>query len=144
MAKRILVPLDDGSNCATILPLVADLARGGATVRLVHVAPTPDNLVDSDGRIIAYAGQEMQRLETEWRDSLVADESVLDGVSLEHVVRFGDPVGEILAEADEFSADLIVVTTSCRSAVTRRLLGSIAEHVVRRATPAVLLLRPAL
>lgn len=64
MAKRILVPLDQSPVAESVVPLVADLARGsGATVRLLHVAPVPGNLVSKEGRIVAYADQEMQRIE---------------------------------------------------------------------------------
>jgi len=59
MAKRILVPLDGTEETEAGLDLIADAARGGgATVRLLHVAPTPDNIYDLDGHVIAYADQE--------------------------------------------------------------------------------------
>lgn len=145
MAKRILVPLDHATEYEAIIPLVADAARGsGATVRLLHVAPDPVNILDSAGRVLAYTDQEMSRLEHEWLDSLQAVEPVLGGVAVERVVRYGDPTEEILAEAEAFDADLIVVTTTRRNCVKRALLGSVAEQVLKRARSAVLLLRPAL
>jgi nucleotide-binding universal stress UspA family protein len=61
---------------------------------------------------------------------------------VDHVVRFGDPVPEILTEAEAFGADTIVVTTSTRSSVKRALLGSVAEAMLRRARIGVLLYRP--
>ena len=144
MAKRILVPLDRETEHEAILPIVADIARaGGATVRLVHVGATPDNIVNDDGLTVVYAGQEMQRIETEWRDGLLPAEVVLASIAVEHVVRFGQPVDEILAEAAKFHADLIVVTTTRRSVVRCGLLGSVADQLVRRAGPSVLVLRPA-
>jgi nucleotide-binding universal stress UspA family protein len=143
MSKRILVPLDRQTEHEAILPLVAELARaGGATIRLLHVAAIPDNIVNDDGFLVAYADQEMQRLETEWRDGLLHAEVPLAALPVEHIVRFGDPVDEILMEAKEFDADLIVVTTTRRSVVRCGLLGSVADQLVRRARPSVLLLRP--
>jgi len=144
MAKRILVPLDRETEHEAILPLVADIARGGgATVRMLHVAPMPDAVVNEEGLVIAYVDQEMQRLEGEWRDGLLPAEGALPPLAIEHTVRFGEPVEQILAEADEFDADLIVVTTTRRSAVRCALLGSVADQLVRRAKASVLLLRPA-
>jgi universal stress protein A len=58
-------------------------------------------------------------------------------------VRFGDPVKEILLEAEEYAADLIVVATSARCAIMRTLVGSVAEAVLRRADVPVLLHRAA-
>jgi len=145
MAKRILVPLDHGTEYEVILPVVADLARGsGATVRLLHVAPPPDNVVSSEGRVVAYAHQETSRLQNAWLASLQVSEALLVGLTVERTVRFGTPVEEILNEVEAFEADLVIVTTTCRSSVKRGLLGSVAEQVMRRAKPPVLLLRPAL
>src|SRR5262245_24011662 len=143
MAKRILVPLDRATDHEAMLPFVADTARGGgATVRLLHVAPVPDMVVNDEGLVIAYTDQETRRLETEWLETVRSLEPLLSGVPVEPVIRFGEPVEEILTEADEFDADLIVVTTTCRSAVKRTLLGSVAEQVVRRARSSVALIRP--
>jgi nucleotide-binding universal stress UspA family protein len=143
MAKRILVPLDQSTLAETVLPLVDDLARGeGAVVRLLYVAPAPQTRVGEDGLVVAYADQEMQRLEAEGRDYLTKAEVQLGGVPVECVVRFGDPLAEILSEAAAFEADLITVTTAGRSGLSRAIMGSVAEQVMRKAEVPVLLLRP--
>ena len=141
MTKRILVPLDQSPLAESVLSLVADVARGaGATVRLLHVTPVPGN-VEVDGRVVAYADQEMARLEAEGKDYLQSMEVRLAGVPVECVVRFGTDVREILLEAEAFGADLIAVTTAGRSGVGRVVLGSVAEQVFRKATQPVLLYR---
>lgn len=141
MAKRILVPLDQTVQAEQVVDLVADMARGGgATVRLVHVAPVPDNVV-SDGRVVAYADQETARLEGEGLDYLRAVEVRMNGFPVDSVVRFGDPTKEILTEAGAFGADLIVMCTKAASGISRVMLGSVAEQVLRKAGPAVMLLR---
>lgn len=143
MAKRILVPLDRSSLAESVIPLVTDLARGGdASVRLLHVAPTPTGRVDWEGRVVAYADQEMSRLHAESMDYLQTVELHLQGVPMESAVRFGDPLREILAEADEFGADLIAVTTAGRSGLRRAVLGSVAEQVFRKARVPVVLYSP--
>jgi nucleotide-binding universal stress UspA family protein len=143
MAKRILVPLDQSELAEAAVPLVADAARGGqATVRLLHVAPVPGNRLDEQDRVIAYADQEMERLRSEGLDYLHAVEAHFGEAPVECVVRFGDPVPEILAEAEAFGADLIAVSTAGRSGVTRALFGSVAEQILRKAGPAVMLMRP--
>ena len=144
MAKRILVPLDRSVAAETIVSLIGDLALGShAVVRLLYVAPRPDNQVDSAGRVIAYADQEMASLQSEALDYLRAMEFAFGDLPVDSAVRFGDPVREILREADDFCADLIAVTTARRSCVTRALLGSVAEAVFRRAQVPVLLYGPA-
>jgi nucleotide-binding universal stress UspA family protein len=140
MAKRILVPLDQSPTAEAIVPLVADAARGaGATVRLLHVAPVPGALVAKDGRLVAYADQEMARLEAEGLDYLRAVEARLGGVPAQCVVRYGDPAEEILREAEAFGADLIAVSTAGRGGLRRVAFGSVAEAVFRKAAVAVVL-----
>jgi nucleotide-binding universal stress UspA family protein len=142
MAKRILVPLDRSDVAEAIVPLVVDLARGaGATVRLLHVAPVPENLVSKEGRLIAYADQEMERLEVEGLDHLKEVAARL-GLPAECVVRFGDDVDEILLEAEAYGADLVAVTTAGKSGLKRLVMGSVAEQVFRRSRAPVLLYHP--
>jgi nucleotide-binding universal stress UspA family protein len=144
MPKRILVPLDETTEHEAILPLVADIARaGGATVRLLHVWAPPDNVVTEDGQVISYMDQEVARLRVQWLDYLRTIELLLPDVALEREVRFGKPLPEILAEAEEFGADLIAVTTSSRKTLKDRLLGSVAADLMKRAKVPVLLLRQA-
>ena len=143
MSKRILLPLDQSLIAEAVVSLVADAARGGgAAVRLLHVAPIPQALVNKEGRVVAFVDQEFERVETEGLDYLRTIEVKLDGVPVECVVRFGDPVEEILREADAFGADLIAVTTSGRSGISRVALGSVAEQVFRKAPVAVVLFHP--
>lgn len=141
MAKRILVPLSQIDPADSFVTALGDLARGaGATVRLLQVAETATNVVEADGRVVAYADQETQRLETEARDYLETIALTLDAVPVELAVRFGDPAHEILAEAADFGADLIALGVGSRR---RRflMLGGVADQVFRRAKTPVVLFR---
>jgi nucleotide-binding universal stress UspA family protein len=141
--KRIVIPLDGSPVAESVLPVAADLARaGGASVRFLRVMPLPSNCEDVHGRVIAYADQEMERLEGEALDYLRAIETRFGGLPVESHVRFGDPLEEIMKEADAFDADLIAVTTAGRSGLGRAVLGSVAERVFRKAGTPVLLYRP--
>ena len=143
MAKRVLIPLDGSTIAESAMPLIADLARGaGAAVRLLHVAPFPDNLYGADGHLVAYADQEAARVEAEQLDYLSSVEVAFAGALVERVVRFGHPVHEILQEAEEWDADLIAVTTAGRSGLGRVILGSVAEEVFRKAPVPVVLYHP--
>jgi nucleotide-binding universal stress UspA family protein len=142
MAKRILVPLDEAVHAESMVEAVGALARTtGATVRVLHVAPVPESLSDNYGHVLVYADQETARLEAEGLDYLHAVTLGLDGVTVEYTVRYGDPVEQILAEAESWSADLIAMTTRGRGSLERALLGSVAEQVFRKAPMAVTLFR---
>src|SRR3972149_11977717 len=106
MAKRILVPLDETEPAESGLGAVADMARGGgATVRLLRVAPEPDNVV-SEGHVIAYVDQEVARLEAEGLDALRAVEARLGGVPVEGGGGVGDPAKGVLRDAGGVRAGL--------------------------------------
>lgn len=139
--KRWLVPLDRSAESESVIPFVREAARGGASVRLLHVAPEPHQVV-SGSRVVAYVDQEVTRLEMEALDYLRTVEARLEGVPVDSVVRFGQPAAEILEEAEAFGADVIVVATKSRSGLSRVVLGSAAEQVLREASATVVLVRP--
>jgi nucleotide-binding universal stress UspA family protein len=142
MAKRILIPLDEVVHAENMIDTIGTLARdAGATVRLLHVAPIPETIVDDEGRVLAYSDQEASRLEAEALDFLHAASIGLEGVAVECGVRFGDPVEQILEDAAAWDADLIAMATRGRGRVERALLGSVAEQVFRKAPTAVTLYR---
>jgi nucleotide-binding universal stress UspA family protein len=60
------------------------------------------------------------------------------GVPIEHRVEEGDAARTILRIAGEINADLIVMGTHGRTGLSRLLMGSVAEQVVRKAPCAVL------
>ena len=143
MAKRVLVPLDGSPAAEEVLSLVADAARtSGASVCVLHVARVPGTVHTPEGRIVAFADQEMERVEAEQMDyRLALAAGHLTGVAVECRVRFGDPVEEILEEIQRSEADLVAVATKTRSSITRALLGSVAEELLRKAPVAVMLVR---
>ena len=144
MAKRILVPLDEAVQAESMVEAVGALARStGATVRLLHVAPVADAVMDDDGHVLAYSDQETERLEAEALDFLHAASIGLEGLPVECAVRFGDPVAQIVEDAEAWNADLIAMATRGRGSIGRALLGSVAEQVFRKAPTAVTLYRAA-
>jgi nucleotide-binding universal stress UspA family protein len=135
MAKRILVPLDRSSAAEQLLSLVGHAARtAGAALRLLHVAPVPGNVQTPQGRVVAYADQQMDRIEAEQTEYLQALAAAhLGGVMADCRVRFGEPAEEILKEIETFDADLVAVATETRSSISRALLGSVAEELLSEA-----------
>jgi len=141
MYKKILVALDREAGAEVALPVAVDLAKSdGTVIRLVYVAPTPSAIV-AEGRVIAYADQESDRLQHIGMVYLREAAHQLAGLPVEYAVRFGEPAEEILEEAREFGADLVVMATHGRSGVARLMLGSVAEAVLRRSEVPVVLVR---
>lgn len=139
--QKILVPLDRSPGSQAVLPTVGELARvEGARVRLLHVAPRVEAVM-ADGQVIRYADQEAVRITQEVLSFLKTAADSLSGVEVELAVSFGDPVEEIVREAESAGVDLIALATHRRTGVRRLLEGSVAEKVERAATIPVLLVR---
>lgn len=140
LPKNILVPTDF-SRCATdALDYACELAKTlGATIHLVHCfgpASPEMNLTLTAAMIDTLRGGAMLALE-----NIVAAHSD---------TRFGrlalvraDPRDGILETARDLASDLIVIGTHGRRGISRLLLGSVAEEVLRRAECPVLTLRGA-
>ena len=142
MAKRILAPIDTRERRESIVPIVAALARdAGSTVRLLRVFPVPERVVGDHGRTVAYADQEMARLTVEGLEDLQRVEAEMTGVPVEAVVRFGDPVEEIVHEAEAFDADLIALGADHQGRLRAALAPGVADRVSFKATVPTLTLR---
>lgn len=63
------------------------------------------------------------------------------GITVRTVVRRGSPSAEIVALASEEHADLVIMGTHGRAGVSRVLLGSVADRVIRTASCPVLTVR---
>jgi nucleotide-binding universal stress UspA family protein len=102
------------------------------------VEGVPGPLFSESGRVVVYADQEMARLKAQWLNHLAVRTAVHD-VPAECAVRFGEPAQEILAEADAWGAELVVVTTAPWRGFQWIRRGGVADAVFRDAAISVIL-----
>jgi nucleotide-binding universal stress UspA family protein len=140
MYKRILVPVDlaDPNLAKPALETAVMMAdAGGGDIRLINVLPmTPVMLAE----YVPADFEAQQRKSAEEALSIIVGEISLKAGRTSSVVRQGGTYQEILEEAKEFEADLIVMS-SHRVGVRTYFLGSVAGHVVRYAGCSVLVVR---
>jgi nucleotide-binding universal stress UspA family protein len=140
--RLIVVPLANAATGEQALPAIAELARGcGATLRLLRVLPPVKEMRDEDDRVVAYVDQETARVEREAREDLGRVTAGLEGLAVEHGVRFGDAAANIVEDAEEAGADLIALPVSRRGRLGRWLDSRVARRL-RRATTIPLLVVP--
>ncbi|MGE3807597.1 MAG: universal stress protein [Gemmataceae bacterium] len=132
--KTIVHPTDFSEHAQYAFEMACALARDhGSRILVVHVqAPAP--ILYGDGMIVPP--DEGFREELKRRLSHVPDAG--PGVTVERHLLDGDPVTSILKFAAEQQASLIVMGTHGWTGLSRLLLGSVAEKIVRRATCPVL------
>ncbi len=134
---RYLVAID-GSPYADVALLQARAMADklGAHLSLVHVVdPLPALSPEAMPSMVVY--QELMAA----GQSLLNDTASRVSPKPEAFLRQGRPAEEIVRCAAECKASLIVLGTHGRTGLSRALLGSVAEHVVRRAHASVLVVR---
>ena len=150
--RHILVALDGSERAEEILPQVRSLAAAfGSRVTLVRVTtPVEGALLTPPQGILDQGGPALEPMpaarEVRWhavsyltavRDSLRHDGILADCRFLKDV----HPAEAITRLAAQLDVDLVALTTRGRSGVSRAILGSVANQVLRSATRPVLLVR---
>ena len=141
--KQILVATDFSEPSEVAVNYGRDLARSyGATLHVVHVV---ENMYAYYGAEVGFAAADVERnIEAAVRRDLDATIARVggDAVDVRAVVTHGGNVAHAITEyAREHAVDLIIVGTHGRGAVSRFLMGSVAERVVSSAPCPVLTVR---
>jgi len=124
--RRLLVPLTDGADEAT-LQAIADVARGaGSVVRLLYIRPLPSGAAS----------------EAESASHLDAAASSLGDIPVERVVRFGDLETAVLDEAAAWRADLVALSAGDRTWLSRAVRSGRATKAFRKTGIPALLYTP--
>jgi nucleotide-binding universal stress UspA family protein len=135
--KTILFPTDFSTASDAALRHAEAIAKSShAKLLIVHVEEPP----------LAYGGGELYYGLPEPDSERIR--GMLEGVRpsdpavpFEHRLTMGDPASEVVRLAEEEGAEMIVMGTHGRTGLTRLLMGSVAELIVRRAACPVLVYR---
>jgi len=146
MYKKMLVPLDGSEFSECVLDHVRAIAKGcqvpevvllGVAEPLTHqvyyMIGMEDRLEDWQKENEKYIGSYLSRAAAELRK---------DDIPVQTVVVSGRPAEAILDYANKNQVDLIVMSTHGRSGVSRWVLGSVTDRVVRNSTAPVLTITP--
>lgn len=143
--RKILVPIDGSPTSNLGLVEAIRLAKSqSAALRLVHVL---DELIMVPGaEAVVYLGNTVDLLREAGKQIIekanaLAREHGLEPESVMLEIMGGQAAEPIVKEAKQWGADLIVLGTHGRRGVTRLVMGSDAEEIVRTAPVPVLLVR---
>jgi nucleotide-binding universal stress UspA family protein len=138
--RRILIAVEGNPLAAHAADVGIELARSlGGEVALIHVVDPAQNWAPDSGvpaaELIQRAEQDGKRLLEGFRQRATCPTPPLE------FVEVGKPAAEIVKAAKEWPADIIVLASHGRGGVSRLLLGSVAEGVMRHAGCPVLVVR---
>ncbi len=144
MYKNILVPIDGSETSSIGLTEAIRLATNqGARIRLVHVVNELLVVLPEAYINIGSVVEELRRA-----GQLVLDNSEKAvqsaGVEVDTILIevMGNQAGEqIIRQAQQWGADLIVCGTHGRRGIRRIVMGSDAEYIVRHTSVPILLIR---
>jgi nucleotide-binding universal stress UspA family protein len=144
-AERILVPLDGSETAAGALPFVKDYAElFDASLILFHaVSPvgTYPGFETANAQIVGDLLDTMQK-EAEEMLAETAKKLKSEGLKVETAVTLSLAADGILEAAEKSKAGLIAIGTHGRSGITRAVVGSVANAVLRRSKLPCLLVHP--
>jgi nucleotide-binding universal stress UspA family protein len=140
LPKHILVPTDLSEGGEQAFEYACELARTiGAEVHLLNVIGIPALGMPEIG--LAMTSTMIDQLVVDNQEALDRLAGTCTATRGQVLVRTGDARDMINQTAKELGVDLIVMGTHGRRGLTRALLGSVAETVVRSAPCAVLTVR---
>ena len=134
--KRILCPIDFSDTSELALEVASDFARDTlATLYIVHVEDNPVPFGPGlHGGLPSPIDKDNHRL---WATLPTAT-----NVDFEHHLLLGPSKDTIVRFIDEKEIDLVVVGSHGRSGISRALVGSFAEELMRASPVPVLTVRP--
>jgi nucleotide-binding universal stress UspA family protein len=144
LPTNVLVPTDFSETADRALDYATALAaKLGAKVHVLNAIGIPALGVPELGVALTST-----MIESLVRDNQAALDKLVEkrrgqATFGETILRTGDARDVILQTAEQIGADLIVMGTHGRRGISRALLGSVAEAIVRRAPCAVLTVRAA-
>jgi nucleotide-binding universal stress UspA family protein len=143
MATTFLCPTDFSDSSLSAVRYAAQLAHsmGGGRIELLHVHHVPWHQADS------YAPQTVdeipqdarESIERSFRDLIGELGEAAKGLTLDHRIEVGVPYERICERAAD--ADMVVMATMGRTGLSRLLVGSVTERVLRMCDKPVLTVR---
>jgi nucleotide-binding universal stress UspA family protein len=153
--RRILIPLNISEISPEILPVVRNLFdTEDVELNLLGVTQRPGSYVAADACIpdAPHTAYTIPCTDDEWKAyrqkfevelKYLAETLRKEGYRVHTLVRVGDPVEQVVAAVEKGNYDLLAMATRGRTGLTRLVLGSVAESVLRQVTIPMLLIRPA-
>lgn len=137
--KKILAPTDLSKLSSAAVRYAAQIGlEQNAEVVVHHVLSEDGEWFGNDDRLnpaSAFLPRQKERLHEFVKENFA---DLIDKLKIREVVETGTPYNKIVARAAEEGADLIVMCSHGRTGLSRALIGSVTDKVLRAARCPVL------
>ena len=138
--KTIVLPYDFSDSSLAAVDEAISMSAPSTKLHLIHVVMPTSTMISTDPALPVPAGYDQGRHAQALAEmkSMCQQEKY---ARLEVECAIGDPGDEIVKFANNLHADMIVMSSHGRTGLSRLLLGSVAERVLRLAHCPVLIVR---
>ena len=138
--RRILCPVDFSEASRNAVRYAHEFAKGmGSSLVLLNVVEPRPMAVDMSLSYVPLE-EDLEKAAREDLEEIIKVEREM-GVEVEADVEIGTPSEVIIEKARERDVSLIILGSHGKTGLSRLLMGSVAESVVRKATCPVLIVK---
>ena len=138
MYSKILVAIDGSQSGARGLEEAIGVAQAcGAELEIVHVIDGGYELAEVRAGLVREGHKLLAQAQARAESRQVRSQAIL----IDEILAMSDVGNQIQKVVEDSHAQLIVVGTHGRSGISRMLMGSVAESLVRHCSVPVLLVR---
>ncbi len=139
---KILLATDGSEEAELAARTAVDLAgKTSSELHVVYVHTLPPETLHAPPSLDTEAWEEFERRGRARLDELVGRLEASEGTVAGAHFRIGSPAAEIVAQAEELGAGLVVLGSRGLGAMRRALMGSVSDSVVRHAPCPALVVR---
>ncbi len=149
MYQRVMVPLDGSELAECVIPHVEAIAKGCQVKEVLFVRAVQKIDQPRDAYSFVIPEGDRKRFEKEAQTSAenymkqLVERPVFKGVNKRWEVIVGPIADSLVDYAKNHEVDLIIIASHGRSGISRWVLGSIAERLLRSSSAPVLIVRAA-
>ena len=135
--RNVVVPCDFSDESIAAIDTALEMVESPAGLHVIHVLP--ELAAGEPGVVWGTIDDDSRRDHATDALRRVLSDEKYHGIDV--VIAFGSPGHQIVDYAETTNADLVVMPSHGRRGLSRMLIGSVAERVVRLAHCPVLVLR---
>jgi len=146
MYNKLLVTLDGSKLAECVLPHIENIIKGCDNPEVIFIRVVEPYYMPSGGDDGSFSEDEIEQIDSDnaitARNYLIKlTENLNYNARIQYEVIMGKPAEVITEYTSKNDIDLIIIATHGRSGISRWVMGSVADRVLRSSCAPVLMIR---